>query len=120
MLQGSFDGKNRKVFWQEMWRYEFEEAVKHDPVVIVPTGSIEQHGPHSPVDVDIADSFHMAVRTASKMDDFPVIVAPPVWFGFSDYHMGYAGVISVHARRPTRASCLTYAEASTLTGSSES
>ena len=48
MYRVSFDGQNRKVLWQEMWRHEFLEAIKHDPVVILPTGSVEQHGPHSP------------------------------------------------------------------------
>jgi creatinine amidohydrolase len=97
VFEVSYDGKNRKILWQEMWRHEFEEAVKHDPVVMVPTGSIEQHGPHCPVDVDIADSFHIAVKTASRIEDFPVIVTPPVWFGFSHYHMGYPGTISIRA-----------------------
>ena len=95
MFKASYDGKNKKVLWQEMWRHEFLEALKHDPVVIVPTGSVEQHGPHCPMDVDIVGPFNMAVRTAQRVNDFPVIVAPPVWSGFTHYNMGFPGTISL-------------------------
>lgn len=95
MFKESYDGRNRKIFWQEMWRDEFESALEHDPVVIVPVGSIEQHGPHCPMDVDIVGPFYMAVETAKRTDDFPVIVAPPVWSGFTHYNMGFPGTISL-------------------------
>lgn len=95
MYKVSYDGANRKVLWQEMWRHEFEEALKHDPVVILPTGSVEQHGPHCPVDVDISGPFYMAVRAAQAVTEFPVIVAPPVWSGFTHYNMGFPGTISL-------------------------
>src|SRR6266542_1190177 len=39
MYFASYDGSNKKVFWQEMWRHELEEALRHDPVVIVPVGA---------------------------------------------------------------------------------
>lgn len=95
MYGASYDGSNKKVLWQEMWRHEFEEALKHDPVVIVPVGSVEQHGPHCPMDVDISAPFHMAVEVARRVEDFPVVVAPPVWSGFTHYNMGFAGTISL-------------------------
>ncbi len=95
MFQASYNGSNKKILWQELWRHEFEEALRHDPVVIVPTGSVEQHGPHCPMDVDIAGPFHMAVETAKRIADFPVIVAPPLWSGFTHYNMGFAGTISL-------------------------
>ena len=46
--------------------------------MIVPVGSVEQHGPHCPPDVDISIPFHLAVAAAQEIDDFPVLVAPPV------------------------------------------
>lgn len=95
MFKVSYDGKNKKVLWQEMWRHEFEAALKNDPVVIVPTGSVEQHGPHCPMDVDIVGPFYMAVQTALNVSDFPVIVAPPIWSGFTHYNKGFPGTISL-------------------------
>jgi creatinine amidohydrolase len=93
----SYNGKNKKILWQEMWRSEFEDVVDKNPILIVPTGSIEQHGPHCPSDVDISAPFHIAMKTAESIEDFPVIVLPPVWFGLAHYNMGFAGTISVSA-----------------------
>lgn len=91
----SFNGTNKKVLFQEMWRHELEAALEHDPVVIVPVGSIEQHGPHCPPDVDISIPFHIAAATAQAIDDFPVLVAPPVSYGFTHFNMGHAGTITL-------------------------
>jgi len=95
MFKASYDGTNKKVLWQELWRHEFEEILEHGPVVIVPTGSVEQHGPHCPMDVDIVGPFAMAVATAQRVSAFPVLVAPPVWSGFTHYNMGFPGTISL-------------------------
>jgi len=84
----------RTVHWQEMWRHELLEALAHDPVVIVPVGSVEQHGPHCPMDVDISHTQALAVETARAIDDFPVIVAPPVWIGLTHYNLGEVGTIT--------------------------
>jgi creatinine amidohydrolase len=90
--QRSTTGKT--VHWQEMWRHELLAALEHDPVVIVPVGSVEQHGPHCPMDVDISHTQSMAVEAALAVDDFPVIVAPPVWIGLTHYNMGEVGTIT--------------------------
>ncbi len=85
----------KKVLWQEMRRTEIGEAAKADAVVIIPVGSIEQHGNHLPVNTDINCSFSIAKSAAEIIDDFPVLVAPPIWWGFSPYHMKYPGTISL-------------------------
>jgi creatinine amidohydrolase len=97
MYSTSYNGSNKKVLWQEMWRQEFLEALKGSPVVIVPIGSVEQHGPHCPMDVDISTPFHMAVCVARAVDDFPTLVAPPVWSGLAHYNMGFPGTISLRS-----------------------
>ncbi|HIM55921.1 MAG TPA: creatininase family protein [Candidatus Latescibacteria bacterium] len=99
MYKASYDGTNKKILWQEMWRWEFLDALERDPVVIVPVGSVEQHGPHCPMDVDISAPFYMAAEVARAEDDFPVIVAPPIWSGFTHYNMGFPGTI--HLRLET-------------------
>lgn len=85
------------VHWQELWRHELLAALERDPVVIVPIGSVEQHGPHCPMDVDINHSQALAVETARAIDDFPVIVAPPVWCGLTHYNLGEVGTITLSA-----------------------
>ena len=95
MYVGSYTGSGRKIFWQELWRHEFLEALARDPVVLLPVGSVEQHGPHCPMDVDIAGPFFMAAEVAHRVTDFPVIVAPPLWSGLAHYNMGFPGTISL-------------------------
>lgn len=85
----------KKVLWQEMLRHELLDALDHRPIVIVPVGSVEQHGPHCPQDVDISIPYHLAIRSADAISDFPVIVAPPVTYGFTHYNMGEVGTITL-------------------------
>ncbi len=84
----------KKILWQEMRRTEIEEAAKADAVVIIPVGSIEQHGNHLPVNTDINCCFSVAKSAAEIIDDFPVLVAPSILEGFSPHHMKYPGTIS--------------------------
>jgi creatinine amidohydrolase len=84
-----------RVLWQEMLRHELLDAAARGAVVIVPVGSVEQHGPHLPLDVDISVPYHLAVRAAVRCADLPVLVAPPVTFGVAHYKMGEAGTISL-------------------------
>ncbi len=89
------EGDTRKLLWQEMHRHEFVETAKQGAVVIVPTGSIEQHGPHCPMDVDIVGPFEIAVAVAQAVTEFPVIVAPPLALGFAHYNLGHEGTITL-------------------------
>jgi len=95
MYFNTYDGTRKKIHWQEFWRYELEAMLPHAPVVIAPTGSVEQHGPHCPMDVDISIPFHLACAVAEAVDDFPVIVTPPIWSGFTHYNMGHIGTINL-------------------------
>ena len=81
-------GTVEKVLWQEMLRHELLAAATRGAVVIVPVGSIEQHGPHLPLDVDISVPYHLAVRAAVRCAELPVLVTPPVTFGVAHYKMG--------------------------------
>jgi creatinine amidohydrolase len=84
-----------RVLWQEQWRQELETLATQSPVVIVPTGSVEQHGPHLALDVDIVNALAIAVAAAHEVSDFPVLVAPPIWTGLSHYKQGHIGTITV-------------------------
>ncbi|MCD6300013.1 MAG: creatininase family protein [Dehalococcoidales bacterium] len=85
----------KKVLWQEMRRTEIEQAVKAGAVVVIPVGSTEQHGNHLPVNTDMDCCFSIAKGAAELVNDFPVLVAPSVCFGYSPHHMKYPGTISL-------------------------
>ncbi|KAA1379932.1 mycofactocin biosynthesis peptidyl-dipeptidase MftE [Aeromicrobium fastidiosum] len=63
-------------------------------LVLVPVGSIEQHGPHLPLDTDTAIAVAVADAVAERLGG-PVVVAPPVNYGSSGEHQGFAGTSSI-------------------------
>jgi creatinine amidohydrolase len=67
------------------------------PVVVLPLGSTEQHGPHLPLDTDTviatAVAHGLADRIAATGAD--VVVAPPIAYGASGEHEQFAGTVSL-------------------------
>lgn len=63
------------------------------PVLAIPLGSCEQHGPHLPLDTDtrLATAFAEGLAAART----GVLVAPPLPFGASWEHAGFPGLLSV-------------------------
>jgi creatinine amidohydrolase len=64
------------------------------PLVLVPVGSTEQHGPHLPLDTDTAIAVAVATTVADRLGD-GVLVASPVSYGSSGEHQGFAGTSSI-------------------------
>ncbi len=85
----------RTVYWQKLRRPEITAARDEGAVVLVPIGSTEQHGAHLAVDMDIATATAVCARAAEQVTDFPVLVAPPVWSGYSPHHMDNPGTITL-------------------------
>ncbi|HEX6754416.1 MAG TPA: mycofactocin biosynthesis peptidyl-dipeptidase MftE [Mycobacteriales bacterium] len=69
-----------------------EVARLGDVVLVVPLGSTEQHGPHLPLSTDADVAVALASRVSARPD---VVVAPPVPYGSSGEHEGFAGTLSV-------------------------
>jgi creatinine amidohydrolase len=65
-------------------------------VVIVPLGSLEQHGPHLPLDTDTRIAVAVAHGAAAGRDG--VAVAPAVAFGASGEHAAFPGTLSIGTR----------------------
>jgi creatinine amidohydrolase len=84
------------VFLGEMTNPEVEAFLKRSQTVIVPVGSVEQHGPHGPLATDTLVPTEVARRAAPRVN---AVVAPPVGYGLSYPHVGFTGV--AHIRIPT-------------------
>ena len=64
------------------------------PLVLVPVGSIEQHGPHLPLDTDAVIAGAVANRVAQMLDE-DVFVAPVLSYTASGEHQMFAGTSSI-------------------------
>lgn len=88
-----------KLHLEEMTRDEAHEAFEAGTVVVLPTASIEQHGPHLPLAVDTMIVTHVAhaavARAAQESPDARLVVAPTVHYGVSHHHLAFAGTMSL-------------------------
>lgn len=87
--------EKKEYLWETMSWPEIEARLKHVDTAILPTGAIEQHGPHLPVDVDYFDARYMAVRVAEACSDPKPFVLPAVPYGVSYHHEDFKGTISI-------------------------
>jgi creatinine amidohydrolase len=67
------------------------------PLVVLPLGSCEQHGPHLPLDTDHAVAEAVAERAAALLADDTglLLVAPGQPYGASGEHEGFPGTVSI-------------------------
>lgn len=64
-------------------------------VLVVPVGSVEQHGEHLPVMTDTLLADSVATTAAKRIaDDAPVLVAPPLRPGYSPHHCSFGGTLT--------------------------
>lgn len=85
---------------REKFRYdhytwtEIRELVKKQPVVVLPVGSVEDHGPHLPLDTDHFLITAICEEAARRIPD-EMLLLPPVYYGFEDHHMDFPGTITI-------------------------
>jgi len=76
----------------KLTRPEVEEYLKKCDVVLVPAGSTEQHGKHMAIDNDTFTALEISKRVAKKTG---VLVASPLYIGYSPHHMNFKGSITL-------------------------
>jgi creatinine amidohydrolase len=85
------------VSWMGMPYPEILDVADSDgSVLIVPVGSLEQHGYHMPTGTDTILVDAVATAGAERVaDEVPILVTPPVWSGYSPHHMTFGGTVTV-------------------------
>jgi mycofactocin precursor peptide peptidase len=80
--------------WPTLWR------AAPRPVLVVPVGSCEQHGPHLPLDTDTRIAMALAEGLVDAFDTGgdgarSIVVAPPLTVTASGEHGGFPGTLSI-------------------------
>ena len=83
------------VMWKFLTAADLRAKVQSGAIVVLPVASMEQHGPHLPVGVDSILSEAVCQAAAERIaGDTPVVVAPTLWCGMAEHHMGFGGTFT--------------------------
>jgi creatinine amidohydrolase len=75
------------AFWPDV-----EDYLKEDDRILIPTGSVEQHGPAVATGIDYIIAEAVAERAAERLG---VYAAPPLCYGMSLHHAAFPGTASL-------------------------
>lgn len=79
-------------YFIDLTQPEIASQLKKNPLVILPAGSVEQHGPHLPTGTDIYASNVIGHAVAERMDG---LVLPGGPLGVTPMHMPFEGTITL-------------------------
>src|SRR5256712_5842203 len=88
------------AMWSSPLRYErltwpeVRRAAGEDRVALIPVGTLEDHGPHLPLDADLRIISEICSRAAQAASD-DVVLLPPIPHGYDPHHMDFPGPISI-------------------------
>lgn len=77
---------------EEMTSPQFARAVRRDPLVVLPVGALEAHGPHLPLGADTLQPMAVAKALAKKRG---ALILPPLWYGYCWETSGHPGTVSI-------------------------
>ena len=88
------------VEWRKLRADQLRDRARNNAIVIQPIASLEQHGPHLPVEVDSMLGETVAIRAARKVAERgqSALVLPVLWTGLSEHHMSFGVSSSVMVR----------------------
>lgn len=73
---------------------EAEVALGSARLAILPTGSIEQHGPHLALETDTVIATNLAARLAEELGSEAVLL-PRLDYGLSEHHLHFPGTLTL-------------------------
>ena len=88
----------KSVLLEELSWFDVQEYLKSDALIILPIGSVEQHGPHLPLATDSINVLYLAKQAATAAG---VLVAPTIKTGVSFNHYDFPGTLSVQPQTLT-------------------
>ena len=85
--------KHPYLYQHHTWP-ELGERVAEQPVVVLPIGSVEDHGYHMPLDVDNFLIWNIC-EEAAKRAEGDILLMPIIPYGFETHHMDFTGTIDI-------------------------
>lgn len=88
------------IYFREMTSPEIGELAKRNALVILPVGTIEEHGPHLTVDADVSIAEDITREIGEMMkSEIPLVIMPAVWSGYTAAELSkWPGTIIVKTR----------------------
>ena len=83
-----------KIRYDELTWPEMREAIAQQPVILLPFGTIEDHGHHLPINTDNVIVEALCLETARRAPG-EILVMPLVSYGLDEHHMDFPGTVSV-------------------------
>ncbi len=80
--------------YEHMTWEDINDAVRAGRVALVPAATIEDHGPHLPVDADIVIVSAICERAAQLAPD-EITMLPCVRIGYSPHHVDFPGTLTI-------------------------
>lgn len=83
---------DEKIHWHLMSWQEIREAQKHNPVILIPAGTVETQGPYTYVGLECVVPQRLAEEVARRTN---ALVVPTIPFGYSALFQDFPGTITL-------------------------
>lgn len=91
-MEETYSSKENVLWFDELSMRDVQEASKLGKVVIIPVGSVEEHGSHLPLCTDSIQPEYVALEVAKRTG---CLVAPPLRYGVCVLTRNFPGTISI-------------------------
>jgi creatinine amidohydrolase len=85
---------SRPLLYERLTWPEVRRAASEDRVCVIPVGTLEDHGPHLPVDTDVRLITEICRRAAEAAPD-EIVLLPTIPHGYDPHHMDFPGPITI-------------------------
>src|ERR687891_1586191 len=85
---------SRPLLYERLTWPAVRRAAGEERVCLVPVATLEDHGPHLPIDTDLRITAEVCRRTAEAAPD-EVVLLPAIPHGYTPHHMDFPGPITI-------------------------